>query len=233
MNHIPHTAQFAEVVTHDIPSTWNPSFKVFRIAIAPQGDEDALPSEYPLHIELVFSHTPSYPDEPPLLKARGLRGFSDVDIEGLQSLLEEMIKENLGMAMIYTLITFAQEWLNEFSARSAEPVYDPEIERKRALEAEEARIAELRRHGTPVTPETFEAWRRKFEQESALDQLKIGEVQVAGPGRMTGRQWFQQGDGLNAAEEEEEEEEGWSDSSEEEEEDFLDEFLASKGEDDD
>lgn len=48
---------------------------------------------------------------------------------------------------------------------------EDELQRK-AMEEEEKRMAELRRLGTPVTPEHFEAWRVKFVAEMALQQTR-------------------------------------------------------------
>ncbi len=117
--------------------------------------------------EVVFSHTSSYPDEPPLLRARSVRGLSDADVAALQAVLAAQVEENLGMPMIYQIITAAQDWMNEKGAEVAAPVSDPEAELKRQREAEEARIAELRAHGMPVTPETFAAGTAKIDAEMA------------------------------------------------------------------
>ena len=48
-----------------------------------------------------------------VLLAFRLQGLSDADVRQLQSVLDEQVEANLGMAMIYTLIGVAQEWLNE------------------------------------------------------------------------------------------------------------------------
>lgn len=40
-----------------------------------------------------------------------VQGMSNEDLKSLQSLVEEQIQENLGMAMIYTIVTAAQEWM--------------------------------------------------------------------------------------------------------------------------
>ena len=68
------------------------------------------------------------------------------------------MQANLGMAMIYTLYTAAQEWLTTRAAEAptaAGAGTDPDAERRRALEAEEAARAAARAHGTPVTIEAF------------------------------------------------------------------------------
>ncbi|KAI3438059.1 hypothetical protein D9Q98_000502 [Chlorella vulgaris] len=237
-------------VTEGIPSGWKPPGAVWRVVVVPQRDEGDEEVEIPVQVELVFAHTPSYPDEPPLLKARGLQGISDADVGTLQGVLDEGVQENLGMAMIYTLISSAQEWVQEKAASMAVPSSDPVLEEKRRRDAEDARLAELRRGGQPVTPEAFAAWRAKFEAEQAqlrakLEGVKVEEKQT----RLTGKQYFLQQEAqhleveepeLEADEEDgEDDRENWRSSGEEEEldydeedsdeeEELLDELLASK-----
>jgi hypothetical protein len=58
-----------------------------------------------------------------------------------------------------------------------------------AESTEEERRKERLRHGTPVTPETFVAWRKKFEAEQGIDKEAEEAAEAA---RMSGRKWFQQ-----------------------------------------
>lgn len=70
-----------------------------------------LPECLPAHPKLL----PLRPSPPP---PRRLQGISDADVGMLQSVLEGQISENLGMAMIYTLISAAQEWVTVGAAPS-------------------------------------------------------------------------------------------------------------------
>lgn len=148
--------------------------------------------------EVVFSHTATYPDEPPLLRARAVRGLSAGDVAALQGALDAVVEENMGMPMVYQLITAAQDWITEKGAALAAPSTDPEAEEKRRREEEEARLAELRRHGTPVTVESFAAWKAKFDAEMALAKATLAADAAAAAsattakGRLTGRAWFLQ-----------------------------------------
>ncbi len=47
------------------------------------------------------------------MHACSLKGLSDADIAALQRLVDDQVAENLGMAMIYTIIAAAQEWLRD------------------------------------------------------------------------------------------------------------------------
>ena len=64
--------------------------------------------------------------------------------------------------MIFTLVSAAQEKLNEFVDKLKNRKEDEKLRKER--EAEEAEKNKFT--GTPVTLETFLAWRRAFEQET-------------------------------------------------------------------
>lgn len=53
-----------------------------------------------------------------------------------------------------------------------EEVLDPAEARRRAIEAEEVRLAAQRAHGTQVTPATFIEWRKHFDAELALQKAR-------------------------------------------------------------
>ena len=42
-----------------------------------------------------------------------VQGMSNEDIQNLQKVVDEQIQENLGMSMIYTIVSAAQEWMQE------------------------------------------------------------------------------------------------------------------------
>ncbi|KAG4199205.1 hypothetical protein ERO13_A05G133633v2, partial [Gossypium hirsutum] len=96
--------------------------------------------------------------------------------------------ENLGMAMIYTLVSSAKEWLSERYGQDACP--------DNAEEEEAAKDEVIVPHGEPVTVDTFSAWRERFEAELALERAKlIPESALTAPKekKLIGRQWFENG----------------------------------------
>lgn len=141
-------------------------------------------------MEVYFAHTASYPDAPPLLKAAGLQAINDSEVAELEAALAAVVEESLGAPMIYTLLQEVQEWLNERArlAASAAPDEATLLARERA--AEEARIAALRAHGTPVTVQAFHAWAAAFAQEQAAAAQGAAAGKAGGEARLTGRQWF-------------------------------------------
>lgn len=65
-----------------------------------------------LSCRLEFTYTSKYPDEPLLISITEQENFEDGDDEKLKAHLVEQMNENLGMVMVFTLVSAAQEWLN-------------------------------------------------------------------------------------------------------------------------
>ncbi|GBL88071.1 hypothetical protein AVEN_190656-1 [Araneus ventricosus] len=70
------------------------------------------PEEYAA-ISLKFTYVPSYPDEAPIVEVADSENLSDPDIEDLMEFLQSIIQENLGMVMVYTIVSEASEWLSK------------------------------------------------------------------------------------------------------------------------
>ncbi|KAJ0250374.1 Ubiquitin-conjugating enzyme family protein [Hirschfeldia incana] len=181
---------------------------------------------------LVFSHTENYPDEVPLLDVKSIRGIHVSDLTILKEKLEQEAAENLGMAMMYTLVSSAKDWLSEHYGQDDGSDYaEDEIAKE-----DEVIIP----HGEPVTLETFVAWRERYEAELALERAKLmPESALTAPKekKLTGRQWFESGKARGtvvAADQESEEEEDDEDIDfededfEDDEEDMLEHYLAEK-----
>ncbi|GAY38609.1 hypothetical protein CUMW_037980 [Citrus unshiu] len=178
--------EFKEI--HSGESGLNTSNQCFQVTLSPQDDEADESTMPPVELALIFSHTEKYPDEPPLLNVKSLRGIQAGDLKILKEKLEQEASENLGMAMIYTLVTSAKEWLSERYSQDAGIDNTGEEE----LEKDEVIVP----HGEPVTVETFLAWRERFEAELALERAKLmPESALTAPKekKLTGRQWFESG----------------------------------------
>ncbi|KAG5537838.1 hypothetical protein RHGRI_025067 [Rhododendron griersonianum] len=195
---------------HSSESGLNTSNRCFQITLSPQGyspyrsflqDDDADESTAPaVCLALIFSHTEKYPDEPPLLNVKrlmifffsplifsSLKGMHTSDLKILKEKLDQEASENLGMAMVYTLVTSAKEWLCERFAEDADEGNTEEEEKKDEI---------IIPHGEPVTVDTFIAWRERFEAELALERAKLmPESALSAPKekKLTGRQWFESG----------------------------------------
>lgn len=145
-----------------------------------------------------------YPDKAPLLEISAPQNATPhsllniaEDKARLLDGLEATIEENLGMAMVFTLVSTLKD--------AAEQLV---VDRKAAVarEHEEALLAAEREenkkfHGTPVNRETFLKWREDFmremeearirEEEERLAELK--KARIKEPVRLTGKQLWERG----------------------------------------
>ncbi|KAI1130446.1 RWD-domain-containing protein [Nemania abortiva] len=187
----------------------------YRVAVKlnPPDDEDeeAEPPTLVLHVR----YPEAYPDEAPILDLSPLpnapphpRFSVSADKEQLLKGLEDTIQENLGMAMVFTLVTTLTELAEQLMTERKEAA---EREREEALLAAE-REENKKFHGTPVTPETFLKWRdgfmremeeqRQREEEERLAELKKAKIKE--PPRLTGKQLWERGLAGKGEEEEDE-----------------------------
>lgn len=135
------------------------------------------------------------------------------------------------MAMIYNLVTSANEWVAERFA----PDTGNYSSQEEAAVKDEITVP----HGEPVTVETFLAWRERFEAELALERAKLlpeSELAATKEKKLTGRQWFHSGRAsakraariIEGSNNEDEEIDFVDDDLEVDEDDMLDHYLAEK-----
>ncbi|KAF5808018.1 putative RWD domain-containing protein [Helianthus annuus] len=223
--------EFQEI--HPSESGLNTSNRCFQITLSPQEDETDESSTTPVQLGLIFAHTEKYPDEIPLLNVKSIRGIHTSDLKVLKEKLEQEALENLGMAMIYTLVSSAKDWLSERFAQDADNDDDDED----VAEKDEVIVP----HGEPVTIDTFLAWRDRFEAELALERAKLmPESALTAPKekRLNGREWFESGRASTAKgamaidDEEDEDDEDFDfdddEDFEDDEDDMLEHYLAEK-----
>ncbi|KEH18281.1 putative ubiquitin-conjugating enzyme/RWD [Medicago truncatula] len=221
--------EFKEI--HSGESGLSTSNRCFQIKITAQEEDGDESNTNPAQqLALIFAHTEKYPDEPPLLNVSSLQGISSEDLRILKDKLQQEASENLGMAMIYTLVSSAKEWLTERYCEDSDG----------DAEAEEAAKEDIVvPHGEAVTVETFLAWRERFEAELALERAKLMPESVLATSKekkLSGRQWFESGRMKGAAvvtedlDEEDEEDIDFDDDGdfEDDEDDMLEHYLAEK-----
>ena len=151
-----------------------------------------------------MSYPPDYPDEAPRLDITQppnapKHPFLDIqeDKARLLSSLSETIEENLGMAMVFTLVSTLKD--------GAEMLISERTNAKQALAEAALAAAEEEENrkfqGQQVTRESFLAWRERFRQELAdEEQRKIEEKEaedkkkkVKEEKKLTGKELWQQG----------------------------------------
>ncbi|XP_071956790.1 RWD domain-containing protein 1-like [Antedon mediterranea] len=134
-------------------------------------------------VVLHFEYTAMYPDESPNFEIVSC-SLEEEDEEAILKLLKEQAEENLGMVMVFTLVSAVQEYLNESLDRI-------KIEKENAKVAEEERLKKEEEKvfiGTPVTIESFLKWKTTFGGE-----MKTKQVTEIKSKKLTGRELFLHG----------------------------------------
>ncbi|KAL3280346.1 hypothetical protein HHI36_017835 [Cryptolaemus montrouzieri] len=158
-----------------------PRYK-FTIPIKSEGYEED--TDNGMACDLTFTYTEKYPDEGPLIEIENCVNFLDDNESELTAFLETQVQDNLGMVMVFTLASSAQEWLSvkwenvrkEREERIAKKLHEEE-------EAERKRF-----EGTKVTVESFMKWKIAFEDEIGLTK-KREMIEKEGK-KLTGRELF-------------------------------------------
>lgn len=143
-----------------------------------------------------FTYVEKYPDEPPLWEIHSQENLEDSDAEDILALLQQQVEENLGMVMIFTLVTAVQEKLNEIVDVMKNRI--EEEKRRKEKEAEEAEKVAFQ--GTVVTIENFLAWKATFDLEMCeLRRKKQKEEEQGGKAKLTGKQLFERDRNLDTS----------------------------------
>lgn len=176
----------------------------FQITVAldlPDAPEEDEPPKFLLSVR----YPEEYPDEAPQLDIMTAPDGASVtehfsvsdDRDQLLASIVETIQENLGMAMIFTIVSALKDAAEQLVQERKDAVAREVEEQRLAAEREENKKFQ----GTPVTPETFLKWREGFlqemkekkqrEEEERLQELK--KVKVKEPVKLSGRQLWERG----------------------------------------
>lgn len=108
----------------------------YKFVLPIKSDEYEPESNNGLSCKLEFTYTPKYPEEPLIVQIDEPGNFEDGDEAKLKEHLAEQMQENLGMVMVFTLVSAAQEWLNVQWDRIK--LHREESAAKKLIEEEEA-----------------------------------------------------------------------------------------------
>ncbi|KAG5271205.1 hypothetical protein AALO_G00177080 [Alosa alosa] len=149
---------------------------------------DAGENDETVEVTLKFTYVEKYPDEPPLWEIYAQENLEDSDAEEVLSLLQQQAEENLGMVMIFTLVTAVQEKLNEIVDQIKSRQEEDRLQKEKELEEAEKKAFQ----GTVVTIENFLSWKAGFEQDMAeIRKKRQKEEEQAGKNKLTGKQLFE------------------------------------------
>lgn len=156
-----------------------------------EDNETAGEKPVPPSVELLFELPENYPDAKPTIQAIDFTNLEEDEVTELLRNIEQKAEESLGSVMIFVLVSDIVEWLSSRAEKEADEIEREKSRKNEELEAEERKKAD----GTPVTVETFLAWKAKFDAEllmAKLEQQKKQTEQSAGSQRgLTGREMFE------------------------------------------
>ncbi|XP_066277938.1 RWD domain-containing protein 1-like isoform X2 [Branchiostoma lanceolatum] len=145
----------------------------------------------PLGVDLQFTYVPTYPDAPPDMEVLSPQNLTDEDVRNIQELLQQQAEENLGMVMVFTLVSAVQERLSELVEEKKKQAEEDRERKQREDEEKEKKRFE----GTRVNIETFLAWKARFDQE-IMEKMK-SKKEVDNSKKLSGKQLFERDTSLN------------------------------------
>jgi len=162
-------------------------------------------TQLPATVLLTVSYPESYPDTAPGLdislppNALPVPHVSlTTDRLNLLASLDSIIEENLGMAMIFTLVSALKETIEQLILERQDAVQA--VKDQEARKAEEVENAKF--HGEAVTRESFLKWRERFREE--MEEVRVVEEKekevetgkrraVKDEKRLTGKELWERG----------------------------------------
>ncbi|KAK9507256.1 hypothetical protein O3M35_007159 [Rhynocoris fuscipes] len=162
-------------------------YHAFAIPIKSDDYEEGISG---IHCRLRFDYTSLYPEEVPIIDIEDVENLEAEDMEELKDYLLKQAEENIGMVMIFTLVSAAQEWINIRSDDVRTQKVKREEEKKKREEEEERKKFE----GTRVTVESFLAWKQNFDLD--IGQLFKKDKDEKNK-KLTGRELFMRDKSLN------------------------------------
>lgn len=147
-------------------------------------------TENPPFLVIYCKYTEKYPDEVPIIAIDKKENLPESEVNQLKEYLINLAEKNIGTVMIYTLITAAQDWINDFEDNAKKQVA-LEKEKKAKIEADNER---KKFEGTQVTKETFLKWKLNFDAERNIS--KTQEITEKSK-KLTGRELFMKDISLN------------------------------------
>uniref|UniRef100_A0A452EN62 RWD domain-containing protein 1 n=1 Tax=Capra hircus TaxID=9925 RepID=A0A452EN62_CAPHI len=148
-----------------------PSFTITVTSEAGENDEN-------VQTTLKFTYSEKYPDDAPLYEIFAQLNLEDNDVADILKLLALQAEENLGMVMIFTLVTAVQEKLNEI----VDQIKTRREEEKKQKEKEAEEAEKQLFHGTPA----------RFDAELLeIKKKRMKEEEQAGKNKLSGRQLFE------------------------------------------
>jgi len=142
---------------------------------------------------MTIKYPDTYPDVPPKITLSNVpleQEFAFLHSHERKELLQQLqqvSEENLGMVHVFSLISHARDYLEYVCSKRVEEAEGARNERIRIADE----IDRKRTEGTKVTPQSFAAWKKRFDTEKRVKDPSIKLIK-----KTTGKQLFEQNKGL-------------------------------------
>ncbi|XP_059177503.1 RWD domain-containing protein 1-like [Physella acuta] len=158
-------------------------YHVFQLTVMPQ-DAENFP-DHAMSAVIQFTYTKNYPDSAPLMEFESTENMDDAQQESLMDFMKAQAEENLGMAMIFTIISAVQERMTNMMEQAAKDEEEAAERKKKSDEEAERKRFE----GTRVNVESFMAWKLKFDAERA-EMRRLKGLSDGSSKKPTGKELF-------------------------------------------
>lgn len=146
-------------------------------------------------LKLCFEHPVDYPASRIIVTVHAVSGLSTVKRKSLQEVADRLADENVGFPSAFNVCEGLNDWMHQNLDDGHDATSDTSLDEE-AFETRDTKSAGVEVDaskciGTPVTPESFAAWREKFMEElqqRKTEQQRGMEMTI----KPTGRQLFEQ-----------------------------------------
>ena len=163
------------------------SFKIFLKSQPVDCHPDDDPEAFATSLTLLASLSDDYPQVAPEVEFKDVENMDEFELNQVNECIEKQIEENLGSPMIFAVCSEVHMSLTNISENKLK-AKEAEIERKKK---EEEEIEMKRLIGTPVTVQSFLAWKATFDAEIEARKKEIGTEPLGNEKiKPTGKQLF-------------------------------------------
>merc|ERR1719414_902742 len=162
------------------------SFKIFLKSQPVDCHPDDDPESYETSLTMFVTLPDGYPQEAPNIEFKDMENLDDFELNQRSDCIDQQVEENLGMSMIFAVCSEVQMCLTNISDAKLK-AKEAELEKKKK-EAEEIEMKRL--VGTPVTVQTFLAWKVVFDAELEAKKKESGDNVLNETRKPTGKQLF-------------------------------------------
>lgn len=117
----------------------------------------------------MFEFTPNYPHTPLKYEIQPITGITRDNMTAIISAIEEILHNNKDRPIVYDIVEETRIWIQEYLVEGKAYIKDEEMYMKKKQEVfEKPKFATF----TPVTIESFTAWKKEFDARNRLKKIE-------------------------------------------------------------